>query len=92
MRRGLLKRTAESLCASEFAILLESFLDLRARVGSQGFHASMSHLPNSPYFPTSHKVPDILIAGTIHQVPFVAVREILPCEMTVWAVFCAVKP
>lgn len=64
---------------------------MQARVRSQGFHASMSHLWNHSYFPTSHKVPDILIAGTTHQMPFVAEREILACEETVWAEYCTVK-
>lgn len=58
---------------------------------SQGFQASMSHLQSYPYFHTSHKVPDILIAGTIHQVPFVAEREILACEQTVGVEYCTVK-
>lgn len=48
---------------------------MEARVCSQGFHSSMSHLWSNPYFHTSHKVPDILISGPIHQVPFVAERE-----------------
>lgn len=51
----------------------------------------MSHLWNYPYFHTSHKVPDILIAGTIHQVPFVAEREILACEKPVWVEHCTIK-
>lgn len=67
------------------------FSDMQARVRSQGFHASVSHLWSHPYFPTSHKVPDILIAGTTHQMPFVAEREILACEEPVWAEYCTVK-
>jgi len=53
----------------------------------------MSHLRSYPYFHTSRKVPDILIAGTgtILQVPFVAVREILVCEQTAWVEYCAVR-
>lgn len=68
------------------------FSDVQARGShSQGFNVPMSHLRNYPYFPTSHKVPDILIAGTIHQVPFVAEREILASERTVWVECCTVK-
>lgn len=67
------------------------FSDMQARVRSQGFHASMSHLWNYPYFHTSHKVPDILIAGTTHQVPFVAEREILACEKTARVEYRTVK-
>lgn len=67
------------------------FFSVQARVHSQGFHASVSHLWNYPYFPTSHKVPDILIAGTIHQMPFVAKREILACEKTARVEYCSVK-
>lgn len=89
---GVLKSTTESFCATEFVFFFPRvFSDVQARVRSQGFHASMSHLRNYPYFPTSHKVPDILIAGTIHQMAFVAGREILACEKTVWVEYCTVK-
>lgn len=59
------------------------FSDKQARVRSQGFHTSMNHSWNHPYFPTSHKVPDILMAGTWHQMPFVAGGEILASEKIV---------
>ncbi len=78
----------------EFLFLFFSpraFSDVQERVRSLGFYASMNHLRIFPYFPTSHKVPDILIAGTTHPVPFVAEKEILAGERTVWVEYCTVK-
>lgn len=89
---AVLKSTTESFCDTEFVFFLTKSLFRReGKSLSQGFHASMSHLQRYPYFHTSHKVPDILIAGTIHQVPFVAEREILACEQTVGVEYCTVK-
>jgi len=85
------KHHGEFLCHRVWLFFPRAFSDVQARVHSQGLHTSMSHLRNYPYFHTSHKVPDILIAGTIHQVPFVAEREILACERTVWVEYRPVK-
>lgn len=64
---------------------------MQARVHSQGFHTPMSYLCNYPYFHTSHKVPDILIADIMHQVPFIAVGETSAGEESVSAECCTVK-
>lgn len=86
------KHHREFLCHRVCLFFPRVFSDVKARVSSQGFYTSMSHLRNYPYFHTSHKVPDILMAGTIHQVPFVAEkRERLACEKTVWVEYCTVK-